>query len=248
MKNFFRHDLNARNDEKLTNLVMKHSHSGYGLYWEIIEMLYENNGWLDYSCDRIAFALRADSEIIKSILNDFNLFIFEKKQKVFSSKRVLAQLEYLKEISEKAQNNAKIKWNKYYATAKRPHSEGNATAMPIKENKIKENKKIYNIIPPTLEMVKNYCQERKNTVKAERFINFYEAKGWLVGKTKMKDWQAAVRNWEETLTPEQEIKTLINSCQKENPEDGINIAWFRWNKICKDRNLNINDFNKYFNF
>ena len=50
--------------------------------------------------------------------------------------------------------------------------------------------------PPTLEEVKSYCQERKNSVDPERFINFYESKGWVVGKSPMKDWKAAVRNWE----------------------------------------------------
>ena len=38
--------------------------------------------------------------------------------------------------------------------------------------------------------------ERGNDVDPERFVDFYEAKGWMVGKNKMKDWRAAVRNWE----------------------------------------------------
>ena len=50
--------------------------------------------------------------------------------------------------------------------------------------------------PPTLEEVKSYCSERKNNVDAETFINFYESKGWMIGKNKMKDWKAAVRTWE----------------------------------------------------
>ena len=50
--------------------------------------------------------------------------------------------------------------------------------------------------PPTLEEVKAYCEERGNSVDPERFIDFYSSKGWMVGKNKMKDWQAAVRGWE----------------------------------------------------
>lgn len=49
---------------------------------------------------------------------------------------------------------------------------------------------------PTLEEVKEYCLERNNDVDAETFINFYESKGWMVGKNKMKDWKACVRTWE----------------------------------------------------
>lgn len=51
-------------------------------------------------------------------------------------------------------------------------------------------------VPPTLEEVKAYCQERNNGVDAERFIDYYTSNGWLVGKNKMKDWKAAVRTWE----------------------------------------------------
>lgn len=50
--------------------------------------------------------------------------------------------------------------------------------------------------PPTIQDVKAYCIERGNEVDPERFIDFYESKGWMVGKNKMKDWKAAVRNWE----------------------------------------------------
>lgn len=49
---------------------------------------------------------------------------------------------------------------------------------------------------PTLEDVKAYCEERKNNVDPERFINYYTANGWKVGKNPMKDWKAAVRSWE----------------------------------------------------
>lgn len=55
--------------------------------------------------------------------------------------------------------------------------------------------------PPTLQDVKAYCIERKNDVDPERFIDFYESKGWMVGKNKMKDWKAAVRNWERKEKP-----------------------------------------------
>lgn len=53
-----------------------------------------------------------------------------------------------------------------------------------------------NFSPPSLNDVKTYCLERKNNVDAENFINFYESKGWFVGKNKMKSWRAAVRTWE----------------------------------------------------
>lgn len=50
--------------------------------------------------------------------------------------------------------------------------------------------------PPTVFEVKKYCEQRKNNVDAERFVDFYAAKNWYIGKNKMCDWQAAVRTWE----------------------------------------------------
>lgn len=49
---------------------------------------------------------------------------------------------------------------------------------------------------PTVDEIRVYCRERGNAVDAQRFFDFYEAKGWLVGNQPMKDWQAAVRTWE----------------------------------------------------
>jgi predicted phage replisome organizer len=54
-----------------------------------------------------------------------------------------------------------------------------------------------NFKPPTLEEVKSYCTERNNKVDANKWYNFYESKGWMIGKNKMKDWKAAVRTWED---------------------------------------------------
>ena len=52
-------------------------------------------------------------------------------------------------------------------------------------------------IPPTVDDVEKYCLERKNGISPNKFIDHYTARGWKVGKTKMVDWQAAVRTWED---------------------------------------------------
>ena len=61
---------------------------------------------------------------------------------------------------------------------------------------MEESKPLKRFTTPTLEEVKEYCSERKNGVDAERFVNYYTANGWKVGKNPMKDWKAAVRTWE----------------------------------------------------
>lgn len=57
-------------------------------------------------------------------------------------------------------------------------------------------------IPPSVEEVEQYCIERSNNIDAQSFIDFYESKGWMIGKNKMKDWKAAVRTWERSRKQE----------------------------------------------
>ena len=66
----------------------------------------------------------------------------------------------------------------------------------LKENTL-EGVKEKRFAPPTLENVSEYCREMGYTnVDAVCFIDFYTSNGWMVGKNRMKDWKAAVRNWD----------------------------------------------------
>ena len=56
--------------------------------------------------------------------------------------------------------------------------------------------------PPTLEEVSAYCLERGSGVDPRRFLDFYEAKGWMIGRQRMKDWKAALRTWESRDGPQ----------------------------------------------
>jgi len=71
---------------------------------------------------------------------------------------------------------------------------------------------------PTLDEVKNYCILRKNNIDAESFIDFYESKGWQIGKETMKNWKACVRTWEsrENKNPKtiSKLDAQINEWQK----------------------------------
>lgn len=51
--------------------------------------------------------------------------------------------------------------------------------------------------PPDADEVEAYCRERGNGIDGRRFVDFYTAKGWMVGKNRMTDWKAAVRTWEQ---------------------------------------------------
>lgn len=52
-------------------------------------------------------------------------------------------------------------------------------------------------VPPDVEQVRAYCRERGNSIDPETFVDYYASKGWVVGRSPMKDWRAAVRTWEQ---------------------------------------------------
>ena len=61
-------------------------------------------------------------------------------------------------------------------------------------------------VPPTVDEVRAYCQDRQNGIDPQRFIDHYTRNGWMVGRTKMKDWQAAVRTWEQRANTQPQAK------------------------------------------
>lgn len=67
---------------------------------------------------------------------------------------------------------------------------------PISPQGESEGKKIKRFVKPTVEQVQEYCDSRNNGISGQEFIDYYDSIGWNVGKKPMKDWQAAVRTWE----------------------------------------------------
>jgi hypothetical protein len=160
---YFTHDANSRNDEKVIALRAKHGWEGFGIFWALIEKLREAK---NYQCIKdynlVAFDLRVDASKVKSIIEDFGLFVFTECGKYFYSDRLNRNMDYKEIRSEKARESAKKRWEKLpekqieNANVMRTHSEGNA--MKVKESKVKEIKgegqQVDNTHPP--ELVESY--------------------------------------------------------------------------------------------
>ena len=77
---------------------------------------------------------------------------------------------------------------------------------------------------PTVEQIAQYCRERNNKVDASRFFDYYESKGWMIGKNKMKDWKACVRTWEkneDVYGQKKELKTSYSSEAYQSMADDV---------------------------
>ncbi len=91
-----------------------------------------------------------------------------------------------------------------------------------KEKEKDSNKnKAKRFVPPTVEQVATYCKSRGNKVDPQRFVDFYSAKGWMVGKNKMVSWEAAVRNWERDSrqTVSQKRNRVVNGYEQRSASE-----------------------------
>ncbi len=126
--NYFSHDSNARNDERIIRLRMKHNAAGYGVYFMILERLREERNYMsvkDYNM--IAFDLRVDAALVKSVVEDFGLFVFTDDGKNFYSdsfKRRMDVKDKEKQYrSESATVGAKARWSKKHGKTSKTKSE-----------------------------------------------------------------------------------------------------------------------------
>lgn len=100
----------------------------------------------------------------------------------------------LKGKSAQLSENAQKRWR-----------DANAMQMQCKSNAEREKeRKKDRFNPPTPLELENYFFERLGNkslsqTEAEKFMNHYTSNGWMVGKNKMKDWKASVRNWEKNI-------------------------------------------------
>lgn len=108
MKNYFPHDSDARSDDKIISLRIKHKWEGYGLYWALIEKLRDSKDYTlkaDYNV--LAFDLRADAAILKSVINDFGLFAFTDNGECFYSESLTTRMKPLDDKKSKLSNAGK---------------------------------------------------------------------------------------------------------------------------------------------
>lgn len=142
--NYFSHDSNARNDEKLLAVRMRHGVGGYGVYFMILERLREESDYMsvkDYNL--LAFDFRVSSEIVKSVVEDFGLFYITEDGKKFFSESFLGRMKskdeekYRRSIAGK--KGMESRWNNNDITIL-SNNDNNVITSKVKESKVNESK------------------------------------------------------------------------------------------------------------
>lgn len=149
---YFSHDSNARNSEKMIKLRMKYGAEGYGVYFMILERLREEHDYMSIkNYNVIAFDLRVDASEIKSIVEDFGLFVFTDDGKYFYSngfnKRMALKDSKAKKLAEAGKRGAKKRWQQDghpIATPSKNNSHPNGVPMASDSKRSKEKKREVN--------------------------------------------------------------------------------------------------------
>lgn len=143
---YFSHDCNARTDEKILALRLRHGWEGYGLFWALIEKLRESSDYTsvrDYNI--IAYDLRTDANKIKSLVEDFGLFTFTEDGKRFYSESLNKRMNIKADLSQKraeaGRKGMEKRWNKLPE-----NEEVNNNVITNHNNKNKINKSKINVL------------------------------------------------------------------------------------------------------
>ncbi len=131
----------------------------------------------------------------KAVDVDFDIWFLTREEMEKLSTKSLILAKFLNRSNEQAnrsndepnrsnEQESKVKESKENKSIEDSNSAESAAPIPKRFTK------------PTYQEVAEYCKERKNNVDPQRFIDFYESKGWKVGNQPMKDWKACIRSWE----------------------------------------------------
>lgn len=208
---FFKHYTNMRNDVKIKRVIKRYGLKGYGLYNAIIESIAES-----LCSERPLPALEETAQDIAEQYNDDTVAIndimaYMLKQGLFEldeiTGRIICHKLYrfldksqtrspeIRQMIENYKQNT-IKSIECPGQIKTVSDKSDRVEVEVEESRVEGAKTPKRFFPPSLREVQEYLDELGETrFTANKFCNSYEAKGWMVGKSKMKSWKAAVRTW-----------------------------------------------------
>ena len=109
-KTYFNHDSTARNDYRIIKLRATLGYEGYGVFWAVLELLFtEENKICTSQYDILAYGLQCDPNILKKVIEDFDLFVIE--DGCFYSRRLNNHIEEINNKSKKAKESVSKRWN-----------------------------------------------------------------------------------------------------------------------------------------
>lgn len=172
---YFSHDYNARTDKKIKKLIRAHRMEGYGIFWALVEDLYNNDNELEADYEAIAEELKSTIPVVKSVVEDFELFVISSGS--FGSNSIAARLGARVDKSEKARASINTRW---------------AKVKEAKEGSGSEVKKSF-VEPDLSEVVKYFVDNGFSAELGDKAWRYYNEAKWHDGLGN------AVKNWKQKM-------------------------------------------------
>ena len=153
-----------------------------------------------FSIQKLCSFTKEHKNTVQAILSELQEAGYVEIEKYSPEKTKTGRYEYIYNVYEEKQDteNKVLKLSEQDTRNKVLNSVSNINTKEINTLLNTRGKRAARFVPPTVEEVKQYCEDRGNGIDAEHFVNWYSSKGWYVGRNKMMDWKAAVRTWEKS--------------------------------------------------
>lgn len=215
---YFNHDTQASKDDRIIALRSSMGGAAVDAYWTIIELIHRDEtelvlGESQMLTKSVSAWLFTDEKTlmqwVEYMLEVGLLVLCDRTNEsvIVTSERARGNIAAYQQKAETARENGKNGGRKPSKNRVGSNSDSKTNqdrTVSKRKSKSKSNKedipngiskKNSTFSPPSVDEVKAYASEKGYSIDAERFCDFYRSKGWMVGKNKMKDWRAAVRNW-----------------------------------------------------
>ena len=202
---YFTHDSNAKDDPKCVLMIEQLGMEGYGIYWMLVETLRDQPDYTYPVANIPALARRynTSAEKVRTVVYNYALFTV-KDDLIFFSESLNRRMQAFNERRAKRSDAGRLgmirRWGDNNAITPLLQKDNTVITNKVKESIVKEKESIeksVTFVAPSLEELSMYISKKGFVnVDAEEFIDYYTANGWNTGKNPMRDWRAAVRNWD----------------------------------------------------
>jgi hypothetical protein len=201
--------LDTRMDDKVEFLESKHGLIGFAIYIKLLQEIYQTDCGTIHLEEKSEFSkwntlgkrYGIPLENLRIIIKDcVTLQLFDKES---YEKGILTSNGIKKRMESTGIQRFKDRERKGSFPGGKVHK--------VKESKVKESKvNKGRFTPPSIQLVQQYCKERKSPIKPQNFFDYFESSGWIkMNGQPVKDWKATLRTWENRIEPVEKKREVL---------------------------------------
>lgn len=204
MSEYINHKVSNRSEYVFRKLIERKGAAAYGVYWYILEELYESGGKMLFEeIEPISKVLCVRKDFVVSVIKSFSLFQYDSDS--FWSDEVIEQIEKRQKLKEKRKEAANKRWvseKNIIVPEKEKEVESSPIVKPTKVNKEEEMKSreriFYNVLIPFVktygrEMIREFFDYWSEPNKSHSKMRFEQERTWDLAR-RLQTWEKRSRN------------------------------------------------------